>query len=139
MHYSSLVVTSRTEKCPSLKSLELNGCSQLTVEAVRAIIGSFPNLTSLSLESDYSINDECLSLLNGLTKLEKLNIRNTKVTSKGLAHLTALLNLTYLDISKCPLLPKIKEAKVPDASSSADFTPEGPGNFSCKNSSVRNA
>lgn len=60
-------------------------------------------------------------------------MRNTKVTSKGLVHLTALLNLTYLDISKCPILPKIKEAnKVPDASSSQDFTPEEPGNFSSK-------
>eukprot|EP00029_Vermamoeba_vermiformis_P005506 TRINITY_DN1931_c0_g1_i1.p1 TRINITY_DN1931_c0_g1~~TRINITY_DN1931_c0_g1_i1.p1 ORF type:complete len:1922 (+),score=411.10 TRINITY_DN1931_c0_g1_i1:83-5848(+) len=118
------------KKCPSMRSIELNGCSQLTVEAIRSILVSFPNLTSLSLESDYSINDECVSIISGLSKLEKLNIRNTKVTSKGLVHLTALLNLTYLDISKCPILPKVKEVnRIPDASSSQDFTSEEPGNF----------
>jgi len=112
--------------------LELSGCSQLTVEAVRSLLIAFPNLTSLSLESDYNINDECVGLISGLTTLEKLNIRNTKVTSKGLAHLTSLLNLTYLDISKCPVLVKVKNIKLPDASSSADFTQDEPGNFSCE-------
>jgi hypothetical protein len=46
-----------------MRSLELNGCSQLTADAVRSILVSFPNLTSLSLESDYNINDECVSII----------------------------------------------------------------------------
>jgi F-box/leucine-rich repeat protein 2/20 len=64
------------------------------------------NLTSLSLESGYNINDECVRLLaENLKNLQKICLKNTKITNQSLEYLASLPKLHHIDLSKCPLFP----------------------------------
>jgi hypothetical protein len=63
-----------------------------------AALAAFPELREVSLEANTQIGDEGVRYLAGLTNLQHLNLRSTKVTGAGLAHLKNLANLQWLEL-----------------------------------------
>jgi Leucine-rich repeat (LRR) protein len=59
------------------------------------------DLKSLNLYFCRKITDAGIVHLKELTKLETLNLYNTRITDAGLAHLKGLVNLVKLDLNSC--------------------------------------
>jgi Leucine-rich repeat (LRR) protein len=62
-------------------------------------LGRLTNLQSLHLTRCYYFDDEDLADLQGLTKLEFLDMGSTRVSNEGLPSLRGLTNLQYLGLS----------------------------------------
>ena len=62
----------------------------------------FPELRILDLSETLSpgVDDQGLSYLSGLTKLQDLNLWHTNVTDEGIRHLSGLTSLTHLNLDK---------------------------------------
>ena len=71
-------------------------------DAVAARLQELPDLRSLQLP-DCEITNEVLEFIASLSRLERLHLNSTGVTSAGLTHLTQLSNLTELVLADCEL------------------------------------
>lgn len=115
---------SHLEKLENLEELDLNGCVNISSEALGNTLDKLLHLTSLdvsycpgilssswqgkinslkSLELGYSgVRDIYLSKLRSLPMLEELNLDSCSVADWGIAHLVdnnAMPNLTTLDLA----------------------------------------
>ena len=87
----------------SLESLFLSGLTRISDEGLKYLVG-LTNLKVLDISGSASnpnrrnITDAGLQNLNGLTKLEKLNLNRTQITNAGVAHLNRLSNLKTLSL-----------------------------------------
>lgn len=84
-------------KIQNLKTLELE--SRLVTDAGIAALSELKELRKLKLSGCLQITSNGVAALRALTKLESLDISETKVRNEGLAQLSALTELRELDIS----------------------------------------
>jgi len=93
-------------KVPSLKALDLEVCNNVTDSAC-AVIGTMKQLRGLNLKKTgfekTMISNAGLAKLSGLAKLEFLNVSGNKVTNDGLQHLQPLIRLRELYLSRLPI------------------------------------
>ena len=88
-------------KFPSLRSVDLSNCTQIT-DAGLAHLRGLTSLENLNLHGCVHITDAGLAHLRGLIFLKDLNLSDCyKITDEGLAHLRGLISLEKLDLSRC--------------------------------------
>lgn len=71
------------------------------LKSLLAEIGVCPALRMLNLAENRKISDAGLKRLTALTQLTNLNISSCDITNQGLAHLKTLIRLQRLDASYC--------------------------------------
>ncbi len=82
-----------------LEKLERLGLAQTHVtDSALAVVGSLPALRELDLFFCEHVTDAGASALRRASKLERLNLRGTKISDSGVKFLTELTNLRSLDI-----------------------------------------
>jgi hypothetical protein len=72
-----------------LQSLNIDGCSKITDEGIRAVASGLPRLQSLNIEYCDNITDEGIrALANGLPQLQSLTINDCgNITDEGISAL----------------------------------------------------
>lgn len=70
-----------------------------------AVVRNFPELSKLDFTYSSHVTDAGLRHLVGLKQLKRLEMRKLNVTGKGLAFLSTLPNLEYLDVIGIPFGP----------------------------------
>ena len=82
-----------------LDKLERLALAQTHVtDSALAIVGTLPALRELDLFFCEHVTDAGASALRGAAKLERLNVRGTKISDSGVKFLTELTHLRWLDI-----------------------------------------
>ena len=82
-----------------LRSLSLEQCSNVNEAALDHIKG-LANLQELMLFGARGVTDAGLAKLSGLTKLNRLELRETTISSLGLSHLKELKGLKVLNLAQ---------------------------------------
>jgi hypothetical protein len=82
-----------------LRALSLEQCSGITAAGLDHIKG-LTNLIEVALYGATGVNDAAVAKLAGLTKLQKLDLRQTPVTSLALTYLKDMKDLKSLDLSE---------------------------------------
>ena len=90
--------------CPKLQSLNIDNCSNITDDGIRALANGLPQLQSLNISCCDKITDEGITALaNGLPQLQSLNIDGChKITDEGIRALASgLRQLQSLNTASC--------------------------------------
>jgi Leucine Rich Repeat (LRR) protein len=92
-------VLSYLKGAKDLRVLSLEQCSGITPAGFDEIKG-MNNLTELALYGALQTTDAAVAKLGGLTKLQKLELRSTPISSLALSYVKDLKNLKVLDLSE---------------------------------------
>ena len=88
------------EALTGLTKLDLSRCPLITREGI-VHLRSLINLTYVDLASNEAVGDAELATLCDLPRLSSLNLSRTRITDKGLSHVSDIASLIYLDVSRC--------------------------------------
>ncbi|XP_041355889.1 uncharacterized protein LOC121373357 [Gigantopelta aegis] len=87
--------------CPHLEYLYLSQCNLISDEGMVMIARGCPKLKQLRVDQCVKIKDKSLQeLANGCPDIDYLHLLSCSLTDNGIEHLSKLLNLRMLDISK---------------------------------------
>lgn len=92
-------VLSYLKGAKELRVLSLEQCSGVTADGLASLSG-LNNLTELVLFGALKTNDAAVANLAGLTKLQKLELRQTPISSLALSYLKDLKGLKTLDLAE---------------------------------------
>jgi Leucine-rich repeat (LRR) protein len=82
-----------------LRVLSLEQCTGVTADGLEHIRG-LTNLTEVALFGATGLNDAAIAKLSGLTKMQKLDLRQLPITSLALSYLKDMKDLRVLDLSE---------------------------------------
>jgi Leucine-rich repeat (LRR) protein len=96
----SLLIRAIAGRKIGLKGFTFNSAQPLGKEEFSAL-GKCTSLQELTLLSGAGVNDDALAALSNLNALKVLKVTGSQIGPKGLAEISKMDQLTYLDLSNC--------------------------------------